>query len=119
MGFFFAGTLDATAQWAVDVNYDTINCNCGTILERTIEWELTDLFIPVMIDYGDDDPTGENPFPVSGSDPIYDAGDRYLFAARVSFYDSNGRCCTGWSSDIYNGDEIVSSANAQLYIEME
>ncbi len=117
IALFFAGTLKATAQWCITIDFDDSNCNCDTVTGMTLEWELTDNVTQTIISNGSIGLTSNEPYELCGNDSIiYDAQDRYVFAARVTYYDPT-KCCSGWNSGIYDGDELYNGTET-LYIIM-
>jgi len=118
-GFFFLGTNDVTAQWCYKVQYEDELCDCGNISSKTVEYCIYDIVIQdyIVACTTISLPSG-NPFTLSGDeDIIYDAQDRYIISARVSYYDT-GLCCTGWAAETIDGDELVD-CDITLQVDME
>ena len=117
IALFFVGTLEVNAQWCINIDFDDSNCNCGTVTGITLEWELTDNVTQTMISSGSVGLTSTDPYLLCGDESIdYDVQERYVFAARVTYYDPT-KCCTGWNSETYDGDELYNG-NETLYIIM-
>ncbi len=111
--FFFFSIHDVVAQWSVNVYYDTTNCDCGIVTDRTIEWELKDLVTQGIISSGSEDVDGY-PHELGGEETIlYDAEQRYRLYVRITYTDSS-ECCDGWNSHTYDGDELVDGADFGL-----
>lgn len=102
--------------WGYSITWDDSNCNCGTI-EASLDWEVTHLvngnwvYVDgnnnLNIDYTLDE------YIVTSSESLVDCRKCYKIYGRVTYEDSEGKCCSGWNYKIVDSysllydDEVV------------
>lgn len=110
IGLFFIAMGNANAQLSYDVRYFDEECSCGSITSKTVEYCIYDIAIQdFIVPCTTITLPASNPFTLSGSESInYDAQNRYIITARVTFYNSLGKCCGGTASKTLDGDELYN-----------
>jgi hypothetical protein len=116
---FLLGMESACAQvnYSVDVSWNPLNCNCGTIASKQLMIEVWDISgTPSLIDadtinvssYG-------TSFTYNESGQIYtDCEGCYFVKTKIQYFDGEGECCVGTKNETFDGDILIGGAPVSI-----
>ncbi len=95
--FFFTSTTEVMAQWSFEAQWNDVNCSCGVIVSKDLQWEIIKTSNNSVFASGSLDITLLSPPQTISGNETPKEDELYKICIKVYYYDASvvSLCCQG------------------------